>query len=206
MELYRRFKVRYLVLSIFCSLILVNTGFPQAVIADKQSIAVIPFTVTRKAIAGGELADLISAELVNTGTFTVVDKSNSIDVESEFPTRPKDSIDPATAVEIGKKTGARFLLFGNVTEYGEKARTSFTGVTTYEGLVKFNLRAMDSMTGEVIFSQTFEKRGVSLGEAKTGSVVGSFGSKAMQDAVGKSLKEAVAVIVKRLGSPPARTD
>ena len=62
------------------------------------------------------------------------------------------------------------------------------------------------MTGEVIFSQTFEKRGVSLGEAKTGAVVGSFGSKSMQDAVGKSLKEAVAVIVKRLGSPPARTD
>ena len=61
MELYRRFKVRYLVLSIFCSLILVNTGFPQAVIAAEQNIAVIPFTVTRKAIAGGELADLISA-------------------------------------------------------------------------------------------------------------------------------------------------
>jgi curli biogenesis system outer membrane secretion channel CsgG len=152
------------------------------------------------------LADLISAELANTGTFAVVEKSNSIEVGSEFQIGPKDTINQATAVAIGKKTGARFLLLGNVMEYGEKAKTSLYGVTTFEGAVKFNLRAVDSATGEVVFSQTIEKRGVGLGEARTGAVMGTFGSKAMQDAVGKSLKDAISLIVKRLGSRSERPD
>lgn len=203
MKSFPSLRVDHLVLSSLFCLMLAVSAFSQADAARKPSIAIIPLAESGRAQsgAGTELADFLIKELAESDKFTVVDKSKSAAAESDLKIGPKDTIDQSIVTEIGRKTGAQFLVLGNVSEYGEKVKTSFAGAKNYEADVKFSLRAVDASTAEVIFSQTFTKHSVSVGEAKNSS--GRFGSKAMQDAVTKSVKEAASAIVKRLASPPA---
>ena len=198
MKSFPLFRMRTLILSALCSFILAASAFSQAEIR-KPSIAVIPFAQSGRVVYGGaELADLLSKELAGSSKFDVVDKAKISAIEPELAKGPKDAIEPAVAVEIGRATGAQFLILGNVTEYAEKVKVTLTGVKSYDAVVKFNLRAVDTATGAVVLEQSFANGGVSMGEAK--NITGSFASKAMQDAVSKSMKSAVAALVKKLGS------
>jgi|CXWL01.1.fsa_nt_gi curli biogenesis system outer membrane secretion channel CsgG len=190
--------MRTLILSGFCSLILTASAFSQAE-TRKPSIAVIPFAESGRAIYGGaELADLLSKELASSSKFDVVDKAKTTAIEPVLLKGPKDAIEAAAAAEIGRTMGAQFLVLGNVTEYSEKVKVTLTGVKSYDAIVKFSLRAVDTATGAVVLEQSFANSGVSMGEAK--NITGSFASKAMQDAVSKSMKNAVAALVKKLGA------
>jgi len=187
--------------------------FSQSETGRKPSIAVIPFGVSGKAGsgAGTEVTNSLTDELVNNGRFTVVDRSKSAAIETEILEALKGSIDQSTAAAIGRKTGAQFLVIGNVTDFGERPKASLLVVTTYEAVVKFNLRVVDSTTAEILFSKTFEKKSASFGGTKTGTISGTVDSKGMQEALDKSIKEAVAALVARLGSavaapPAAETD
>lgn len=199
MRSYLSFRVKGIVLSALCGLIFVVPAFSQ----DKPSVAVMPFIETNMATYGGaDLTDMLTKELVASGKFSVADKAKAAAVEPELKRGPKDTVDPTSAAEVGRKTGAQFLVLGNVTEYGEKIKVTLTGVKSYDAIVKFKLSAVNTATGEVVFSQTIEKRGVSMGEAK--NITGTYISKGMQDAIKNSLKEAVSSIVKNLASPAAK--
>ena len=62
-------------------------------------------------------------------------------------------------------------MLGTVTEFGEKVKVTLTGVKSYDAFVKFDLRGVDAKTGKVLFSQTIEKRGVSMGEIWSNTAV-----------------------------------
>jgi len=191
---------KHLLLSAICCLVFVIPMLSQSEAGSKPSIVVMPFSASGKAVAGTELADFLNNELVSSSKFAVIDKSKALELDADLLKGLNDSIGKAAASAIGQQTGAKYLVLGSVSEYGEKAKTSFVGVVTWEGNVKFNLRAIDAATADIIFSQTFEKHGISLGEAKSGAIMGSFGSKAMQDVVTKTVKDAATAIVKRLGT------
>lgn len=166
---------------------------------EKSSIVVIPFTESGRAVYGGaEISNLLYKELAANGKFTVIDKSKPAAIEAEIKKGPKDTIDIPTAAEIAHKAGAQFTVLGTVLDYTEKVKTSFVGAKTYEANVKFSVRVVNAATAEVVLSQSFEKSGVSVGEIK--NVNGSFGSKAMQDCINKSIKDAVNAIGKHLAS------
>lgn len=165
--------------------------FSASAQTDKPSIAVIPFSESERAVYGGsELTDLLIGELLSSSKFDVADKARSAAIEPEMLKAIKgDTIDAPTITAIGEKTGAKILVLGNVTEYSAKQKSSLYGVKSYETIVKFNLRAVDAKTCQVIFTQTFEKRGVNLDQ-----------SKAMTEASTKSTKDAASVLIKRLAT------
>lgn len=188
MKSFLRVRLSALALSAFCCLIVVSSAFSQT--GSRPSIAVIPFSESGKAVYGGsELTDMLIGELLSSSKFEVTDKSKSTSIEPEMLKAIKDTIDAPTITAIGEKTGAHFLVLGNVTEYSEKQKSSLYGVKSYETVVKFNLRAVDAKTSQVIFTQTFEKRGISVD-----------GKKAMTEASSKSTKDAAAALVKRLAA------
>ncbi len=194
-------KVKFLILSAISALLFTASAFGQSD-ADKPGVVVIPFNESGRATYGGaELAAMLNKELAKSGKFSVIDRSGAAAIEAEIKKGPKDVIDLSTAAEIGRKTGAQFLVLGTVMDYAEKVKSSFVGTKSYEANVKFSLRVVNASNAAVVFTQTFEKSGVSMGEAK--NITGSFGSKAMQDCVNKSIKDAVAALVKHLASTPA---
>lgn len=183
---FPRVRMSTLALATFCCLVFVFSAFAQT---DKPSIAVIPFSESERAVYGGtELTDMLIGELLSSSKFEVADKAKSSAIEPEMLKAIKgDAIDAPTIAAIGEKTGAKILVLGNVTEYSAKQKSSLYGVKSYETVVKFNLRAVDAKTSQVIFSQTIEKRGVNLDQ-----------SKAMSEATTKSTKDAAGVLIKRL--------
>lgn len=183
---FPRVRMSTLALATFCCLVFVFSAFAQT---DKPSIAVIPFSESERAVYGGtELTDMLIGELLSSSKFEVTDKAKSSAIEPEMLKAIKgDAIDAPTIAAIGEKTGAKILVLGNVTEYSAKQKSSLYGVKSYETVVKFNLRAVDAKTSQVIFSQTIEKRGVNLDQ-----------SKAMSEATTKSTKDAAGVLIKRL--------
>ncbi len=203
MKTFPSFWVRVIVSALF-SLMLAGSAFSQADTA-KPSIAVVPFAESGKANYGGaELTDLLIKELAASGKFVVADRAKSVAIAPEVVKSLAGTIDKAVASDIGQTTGAKFLVLGTVTEYTERQKSSLYGMKNYEGTVRFSLRVVDAATADILMSQTFEKRGVSMGEGK--AMTSSFGSKAMQDAISKSLKDAVAALVKKLASGTTATD
>jgi len=199
MKPFLSLRMKYIVLSAVCSLLFVVPAFSQDDTAGKPSIAVLPFTETERATYGGsDLTDMLTKELAESGKFTMVEKSKTATAEPETAKGPKESIDPTVAAEIGRKAGSQFVVVGNVKEFGEKVKVTLTGVKSYDAFVRFDLRGVDAKTGKVLFTQTIEKRGVSMGEAK--NPTGTYVSKGMQDAIKNALKDAVNLIVKNFGS------
>lgn len=203
-RLFVSLNLNSLVSSALCSLILVISAFAQSETAYKPRIAVIAFTESDKATYGGaELTDMLTKELTDSGKFSVVDRSKAAAVGAELKSGRNDSLDPSLFAEIGRKTGAQYLVLGTLLEYSEKVKTSLFGVKSYDAIVRFKFSVVNAVTGEVALSQTIEKRGVSMGESK--NVTGTYVSKGMQDAIGKSVKDAVAAVVKHLGSSQSVT-
>ena len=198
MRSFPTFKVYYFVLTALFSLIFVIPAFSQDDAAGKPSVAVLPFVEADRATYGGsDLTEMLTKELADSGKFTIAEKAKSVAAETELPKGTKDTIDPTVAAEIGRKTGSQFLVLGTVTEFGEKVKVTLTGVKSYDAFVKFDLRGVDAKTGKVLFSQTIEKRGVSMGETK--KATGMYVSQGMHDAIKNGVKDAVNVIVKNFG-------
>lgn len=193
-----------LVSSAFCSLIFVISVFAQSETSDKPNIAVLPFTESGRATYGGsDLTDMLTKELTEGGKFAIADKSKAAAVEWEVKKGKKGTIDPSIVAEIALKTGARYLVLGTVQEFSERVRTTEAGAKSYDAIIRFSFSGVDAATGKVIFSQTIENRGVSLAEVK--KITGNFVSMGMQDAISKSVKDAVATVVKHLVSSPSVT-
>ncbi|MFT3745212.1 MAG: CsgG/HfaB family protein [Pyrinomonadaceae bacterium] len=173
--------------SVFCALILTVCSFSQS--TGKPSIAVLPFAESGTAQYGGtEVSDILIGELLSSGKFEVADKTKAA-VEPDVLETIKDTIDAPTALEIGRRSGARYLIIGNLTEYVDKMKKSDFGMKSYESFLKYTLRLVDSKTGDVLLTQTFKKSGVSVQADKS-----------MQETLVKSAKEAATALIKKLAS------
>ncbi|MCY7374415.1 MAG: CsgG/HfaB family protein [Pyrinomonadaceae bacterium] len=201
-----------------CCLIAASTVIAQTPTNRKPVLAVIEFEVRPQInrAVGREMSDLLVNALLESQRFTVVDRAKTKEIQDEQIKVLMGSVDPATGAAIGKLTGAQFLLLGSVTEFKEKeSKLGIFGktlgipgadkVVSYQAIVKFNLRVINSTTGEIAFSKDVEKKVENTGLSGDGSVLGvtvsdSFESKAMRNAVEQVMQEAVATLVERVGS------
>lgn len=213
-------RVKYIIFVVFCCLLAVATAFPQTGAGRKPSLAVIEFAVRPKISreAGRELSDMLVNALLESQRFTVVDRSKTNEILKEQREVLIGSIDPTTGAEVGKRLGAQFLIIGSVTEFEEKKASGLgmlssvvkipgaNKVAVYRATVKFNLQVINSTTGEIAFSKSFEKEVENAGLSGDGAIfdIPNFKSKAMQDAVGQAMQDAVATLIERLGAsaPP----
>lgn len=112
------------------------------------------------------LAEILATELANTGNFTVVERERLYDVLQE---QSLSSVNPKTAAKKGNVTGAKYIVLASLSDFVpnvNRTRNNQDGrvlifafgndrenVETY---VAFDLRVIDTTTGEVAISRTIE--------------------------------------------------
>jgi curli biogenesis system outer membrane secretion channel CsgG len=138
---------------------------------------------------GKGIADLIVDELVNDGSYRVIERKRLDAILAEQNFSNSDRADPgaATLVQVGKVLGVKYLIVGSITKFGtEKKDTKIGGggwggggfglgkVGTSKGkaTVGITTRIIDTTTGEIMASAKGE------GESKrSGVMLGGGGGK-----------------------------
>ena len=138
--------------------------------AGKPSIAVIEFKNETNAGwwgsgVGRDLAGMLSNELADTGSFRVVERQKIENVLEEQNLMASGRAKPSEAAQMGKLTGAQYMVMGTVTSYEENTKStggglSFRGISlggkSESAYVAVDVRVVDTTTGEVVFTRTIE--------------------------------------------------
>lgn len=165
---------------------------------------------------GTGISDMIVDELVNDGSFRVIERKRLDAILAEQNLAQSERADPSakTLVQIGKLLGARYVVTGSVTKFGtENSNKSFGGggwgsrygvgsVGTAKGKasVAITTRIIDTTTGEIMASAkgegTSKRSGLLLagGGGGAAGAVGriEFGSSDFRDTIlGEATDQAV---------------
>lgn len=151
-----------------------NTG-PEntSAIADKPVIGVLKFQDETGAMflqggVGRALTTMLTNELSARPSLTIVERQKLRAVLEEQNLSASGMVSAATSVEIGKLTGARYLITGTITAFENqvetKTRRGFLGYgsgvesISHGGYLAVDLRVIDTTTGEIRYSRTIEGR------------------------------------------------
>lgn len=108
---------------------------------------------------GTGLSDVLATALVNCGKFQVFEREQLAAVMKEQALGTTGLVTPQTAPEIGKLLGVQAIVYGAVTEFS--TQKDEVGLGTFMGGIGFsrvtarvglNIRLIDTVTGEIIFS------------------------------------------------------
>jgi curli biogenesis system outer membrane secretion channel CsgG len=144
---------------------------------------------------GSGISDMLVDELVNDGSFRVIERKRLDAIMAEQNLAQSDRADPSaqTLVQIGKLLGARYVVTGSVTKFGTEesnkrvsgggwgSRYGLGSVGTAKGKanVAITARIIDTSTGEIMASAKGEgksKRSGLLLAGAGGGAVGGMGS------------------------------
>jgi len=145
--------------------------------AEKPRVGVLRFTNNTHAGwwhggMGSELQDMLIAELASTKSFTIVERKELEGIVSEQKLGASGLVRKETAPEIGKLTGARWLISATVTSFeentgGKDAGFSLMGVSVGgnkgKAYMAVDLKVMDTNTGEIADVRTVEATSESTG-------------------------------------------
>ncbi len=169
-----------------CALALLATAV-VAQAADKPVLGVAEFRNNATGVwwwgggVGWDLASMLTNELAGTNSFTMVERSKLEPVLAEQDLADYGRVRPGTGAEVGKLTGAQYLVLGTVTAFESKTKGTGGGIG-YKGLrlggkkdeayLAIDLRVVDSTTGEVAYVRSVEARaggkGFKVGVARSG--------------------------------------
>jgi curli biogenesis system outer membrane secretion channel CsgG len=173
---------------------------------------------------GEGISDLIVDELVNDGSYRVIERKrlDAILAEQNFSNSERADPSAKTLVQIGKALGVKYLIVGSVTKFGtEQSSKSFGGggfgsayglgnVGTSKGKanVAITARIIDTTTGEIMASAkgegTSKRSGFLLGGAGGGGGGGggghiAFGASEFRDTIlGEATEAAVKMTTDKL--------
>ncbi len=124
----------------------------------KPRIAVIGFTNNSTFTywgdnLGGAAADELTTQLVKSGAFTVVERTqvNAILQEQHFGL--SGAVDASTAAEIGKILGVQAVLMGSITQFSVDRKSAGLGsvrVTYSEAESRMDVRLVSTTTAEIL--------------------------------------------------------
>ena len=182
----------------------------QALAQDKPVVAVAEFKNESGAGwwrggVGRDLAGLLSNELAATGSFDVVERDKIQAVLEEQNLMASGRAELSDAAQLGKLTGAKYLVMGTVSSYEEDVKKdggglSFGGISvggkSASAYVAIDIRVVDTTTGRIAHVRTIEgsskSKGSRLGVSKWG-VGGDFASEQNTPA-GKAVRAAVVMV------------
>jgi len=152
---------------------------------------------------GEGIGETIITELVNTGKFTVVERTQLQKVLDEQQLGKEGVLDPATAARVGKILGVQLMLLGTVTEFSldtQKVNVPILGkveVTIARCVINAKMVSME--TAEIMTAMKgegqFDRKGFALGGA-FGDLEGlSFSSREFRDHI---LGQATEVAAKQI--------
>ena len=160
---------------------------------------------------GKGVADMVVDQLLEDGTFRVIERKRLDAVLAEQDFAQSDRADPSAAKlsKIGKALGVKYIVTGTITKYGgedkkQGARIKGIGVGLGKAKTEVGLtaRLIDTTTGEVMLSAKglgVSKKGGGFSFSKGGLGVGQDTSDFKESAIGEAqeaaCKELVAAIV-----------
>jgi curli biogenesis system outer membrane secretion channel CsgG len=233
--------VRVLARTAVCALALASAlvAGPAAAQSTRPTIAVLNFeygTIQRwwsgNQDIGEGISDMIVDELVNDGSFRVIERKRLDAVLAEQNFSNSERADPSakTVAQIGKALGVKYLVVGSVTKFGtEQSNKSFGGggygsafglgsVGTAKGKanVAITARIIDTTTGEIMASAkgdgTSKRSGLLLGGAGGGGGGGGgghieFGASNFHDTIlGEATEMAVKTTTSKLVAAKSRLE
>jgi curli biogenesis system outer membrane secretion channel CsgG len=168
------------------AVVVASLGFAGAANAQakpkRPSVAVMDFdfgTVTYHwwgdADIGKGMADQVVDELVNDGSFRVIERKKLDTVLAEQDFARSDRADPSAAKlsKVGKVLGVKYIISGSITKFGGEEKTyggagigggkiGGLGLKKAKTEVQLTARLIDTTTGEILVSAK------GLGESKKG--------------------------------------
>jgi curli biogenesis system outer membrane secretion channel CsgG/copper chaperone CopZ len=193
----------------------------------KTRLAVVDFQIkveqAQKAL-GTAMSDLLIDALVETGRYTILERSALQEIREEQMLALSGEVDAATGAEVGKLIGAEFLVVGVVSKFEEKTGggglgglvkgTALGGVGWYNSELGITIRIISANTGEIVASEKINQKETAIGLAAISAVPGGaaggglYKSKSMQTAMEKAIVKAVEVIGEQIpgGEEPATAD
>lgn len=180
---------------------------------EKTRLAVVDFQIkvegAQKAL-GTAMSDLLIDALVETGNYTILERSALQEIREEQILALSGEVDAATGAEVGKLVGAEYLVVGVVSKFEEKTGggglggivggKALSGVGWFTSELGVTIRIIHSTTGEIVASEKINQKENSVGlvaaAATTGGAAGGglYKSKSMQTALEKAIAKAVEVI------------
>ncbi|MCC6164547.1 MAG: hypothetical protein IT182_14445 [Acidobacteria bacterium] len=176
---------------------------------------------------GKGVADLIVDELVNDGSFRVIERKRLDAILAEQNFSNSDRADPSASevAKIGKALGVKYLVVGSITKFGTENRNLGVGgggfgggkfglgkVGTSKGTatVAITVRMVDTSTGEILISAKGQaessRSGLMLGGGAGGGGGGGGGGVSMgssdfrETVIGEATEKAVTQVVTNLAA------
>jgi curli biogenesis system outer membrane secretion channel CsgG len=188
----------------------VVTASPVFARGEKPVIAVAEFKNESGAAwwrggVGWELSGMLSNELLSGGNFKVVERNKLESVLSEQNLAASGRVRSGTGAQIGKLTGADYLVMGTVTSYEENTAStgggiSFKGISLggkkSDAYLAVDVRVVNATTGDIDFARTIEGR-ASGGGVSVGVYRGGFGGNLASEKntpAGKAIRAALVEI------------
>lgn len=149
-----------------CLLTVALTSFSMAAsvsILDHPTVAVPEFKNTgliadqweNKRDELNQAADVATDDLVNSGRFDVVERTQLKKILDEYALSNTGLVDQTTAVPIGHLTGAQYILVGSINAVtARKSQTTVVGAGTlrYKVSADVSLRMVDAETGRIVLA------------------------------------------------------
>jgi len=165
--------------------------------------------------AGRALTTMLTNELSARPAFNVVERQKLRAVIEEQNLSASGRVSPETSIQIGKLTGAQYLITGTVTAFENNTETKVKrGFMGYGGSVQqvslggylaVDLRVIDTTTGEIRYARTIEGR--TPPSENSDEQGGRIGLGALDDGPGsRALRAAVIEIIDYLECAMTRRD
>ncbi len=149
----------------------------------KPRIGVAKFVFDIESVGDG-IADILTRELVKSGRFEVIERTELETLLSEIDFQQSEYVEGESAVPLGKVEGVDYILIGKITFFGYEEKEKAGGgaifgkvfggggikAKTKKARAQFDIRLVDVKTGKVVFADVAE--GV---ESKKGIVIAGFG-------------------------------
>ncbi|GMW03300.1 MAG: hypothetical protein AMXMBFR84_44340 [Candidatus Hydrogenedentota bacterium] len=134
----------------------------QFATAQRTSIGIVPFDNKAEVdySVSDVLVDMLTTALVKSSKFDVLERSQLATVIEEQALGASGAVDSATAAQIGKLTGADYMLIVIVSECGYATKTTQVyDITVAKGsaVLAVDIRFVDSTSGQTMFAETFRQ-------------------------------------------------
>jgi curli biogenesis system outer membrane secretion channel CsgG len=160
--------MKKIIAAVVLSLVLLMA--PQVFAQGKPRLGVLRFTNDTSAgwwrgTAGRDLQDMLAAELVSMGSFSVLERKELDAVLGEQDLGASGRVDPKTAAKVGKLKGAKYLVAATVSAFEEGTSGKGMGVSIMglsvggkkeRAYMAVDLKVIDTTTGEIVDARTVE--------------------------------------------------
>ena len=114
---------------------------------------------------GKGMADLLVEKLVNTGTYSVIERKALDKLLAEQNFSNSDRVDPNTAAKLGRMMGADAIILGSIVQFGRDDKSTNVGGEVLGGrLSRYGIGGIGQKKAKAVVAATARVVNVSTGE------------------------------------------